>query len=410
METSYPTVLSNRTFTRLLGAHGLATLGQLQLTMAAGVDALHRSDSALMVAAAVSLGFAPYVLFSVFAGVIADRFRRSSVLRASIAFRVGLGALVTAGMLMQWPVAMVILLIALTAVVATPSYPAVAAATPQLVSDQRLPTANALVTGVENSAWVAGPGLLGLVLLTNAPVAGGAAAATMCYLLALMCLGRTSTPATGLRQGLSPIQGSAALAGVRAVFTHRRIRATMGVAAADNLLYGYLVVTLVLVADQTYAAWEHGVGLLNTAFAVGAFASLLTTPRLAALGRDPHVMVIGLLLFASCASALALAPEVGIAVTVVFFAGLSTLVVEIVAVTSIQRTAEESLTARVFGVYDTLAVGAVAVGSALAGILSEGLGLGVSLVAVCVVTAAWAAGCAPGVRSLSGDREPRTVA
>ena len=60
-----------------------------------------------------------------------------------------------------------VLAAALAAVLATPSYPALAAATPECVADDELPAANALVTGVENAGWIAGPGLLGLVMLAG---------------------------------------------------------------------------------------------------------------------------------------------------------------------------------------------------------------------------------------------------
>ena len=44
-------------------------------------------------------------------------------------------------------------------------------ATPQCVPDEQLPAANALVTGVENATWIAGPGVLGLILLAgNGPL------------------------------------------------------------------------------------------------------------------------------------------------------------------------------------------------------------------------------------------------
>ena len=80
--------------------------------------------------------------------MFADRHRRSSVLRWSISARIVTGSLTTAGLILDCPVPLVILLAALTAVVATPSYPALAAATPQVISDQDLPAANSLATGV----------------------------------------------------------------------------------------------------------------------------------------------------------------------------------------------------------------------------------------------------------------------
>ena len=123
-------VLAVQPFHRLLGAHALATLGQLQLTMAVAGDAQARTSSGLWLSVAVALGFAPYVLFSYAAGVLADRRSRSAVLRASIGARIGTGGVTAAAVLAGAPVPLVITLAAVTAIAATPSYPALAAVTP----------------------------------------------------------------------------------------------------------------------------------------------------------------------------------------------------------------------------------------------------------------------------------------
>ena len=69
---------------------------------------------------------------------------------------------------MGWPVAAVVGVTALVAVAATPSFPSLAAATPECVPDRDLPAANALVTCVENVTWIGGPGVFGLLVLAGA--------------------------------------------------------------------------------------------------------------------------------------------------------------------------------------------------------------------------------------------------
>jgi MFS family permease len=399
MSASYRRTLTTGPFLRLLAGHGVATLGQLQLTMAVGVYVLARTDSGMWVSAAVVLGFAPYVLFSSTAGMLADRSRRSTVLRWSIGLRLITGSAATVGLLLQWPVQVVIALAAITAVVATPSYPALVAATPQTVRNVDLPAANSLGSGVENAAWVTGPGLLGLVLLTGAPVAGGGLAATACFGLALLCLGRTHT---AMPERIAPANESLTdefLDGVRAIRADRRIRAALALAVVDNFLYGYLVVAIVLLGSHTFDAGERGVGWLNTAFALGAIASMLVTPRLAGAGREPRVIVVTLTLFVAAAAGVAIAPDLVVALPLIFLAGMLTLIVEIVAVTLIQRLTHEAVTARVFGIYDTLAVAAIALGSALAGVLSEVLGVSGALGLACLITLVLTAALIPNLRS-----------
>lgn len=399
MTASYRRVLTTGPFVRMVLGHGLATLGQLQLTMAVGVDVLARTDSGVWVSAAVALGFAPYVLFSAPAGVLADRRSRSTVLRMSIGIRVVTGSLTTAGLVLGWPVPVIVALAALTAAAATPSYPALGAATPQLVQDGDLPAANSLATGVENTAWVAGPGLLGLVLLLGAPVAGGGVAATACFALGLVGLGRTSTPAPVRDGSAGQTADGGILGGAKVIAADGRIRAALVLAIINNLLYGYLVVALVLLGDRALQAGEQGIGWLNAAFAAGAFTSIAVAPRLGSGGREPRVLLLATVLFSATAVGAALSPGLGVAVAFVFCAGLLTLVAEIVAVTLIQRLTPDAVTARVLGIYDTLAVAAIAVASGLAGVLSEAIGVRAALLLAGGVTTALTVTCVPALRA-----------
>jgi hypothetical protein len=97
--------------------------------------------------------------------------------------------------------------------------------------------------------------------------------------------------------------------GPGAIGADRRISAALALAIVDNFLYGYLVVAIVLLGERTFGAGDRGVGWLNTAFALGAFASMLVTPRLAGAGREPLVLVVTLSLFVTASAGAALAPS-----------------------------------------------------------------------------------------------------
>lgn len=376
---SYRAALTNPPFVRMLGAHGFGTLAQLQLTMAVSVYALERTGSGLWVAVALSLSFAPYVLFSTTAGLLADRYARSAVLRWSLMLRLGTATLATVGLWWRWPPAVVVVFAALTAVIATPSYPALAAATPQLVPEAQLPAANGLATGIENAAWVAGPGLLGLVLLAGAPVAGGGVAAVFCFVVAVGSLGRTATPVPAVA---ADGQAGSFFAGMAEVRDNPRMRAVLLLAILDNALYGYMVVAIVLAGALRNG--PEGVGWLNAAFAVGAFLSLALAANLRTdhgVRRILHFLVG----FGVSAVGLAVATRLPVAVVAVLFAGMFTVIAEIAAVTELQRLAPDAAAARIFGLYDTLAVGVIAIMTALAGWLSDLIGVSAGLVVVAAV-------------------------
>jgi MFS family permease len=376
---TFRAALSYEGFRHLLVAHGLGTLAQVSLTLAVGLEVLDRTGSEAWVSLTVALGFVPYVLFSGLAGVVADRCSRSTVLGLSFWTRAVVGGLLVAGLAAAWPVAWLVGLAAVLGVLATPSYPALLAATRQLVPDRDLLPANALVTGIENAAWIAGPGLLGVLLV----VGSGPTAATVVGVVLFVAAGATSSPVR-LPVPVRGVGGAAGRRGDRTVLAElaeglrtvgrvRQVRTGMAVAVLDNFLYGYLVVAVVLVAADGLGG-NRGLGWLNSGLTVGAVAAMAVANRVAGkrdLGAVLAVLMVG---FAAAVVLLAAPVSVGIAVSLVTVAGACTLVAEVAAVTVIQRAAPPAVTARVFGVYDQLNVGAIAVGSAVAGPLAMLLG------------------------------------
>jgi hypothetical protein len=155
----------------------------------------------------------------------------------------------------------------------------------------------------------------------------------------------------------------------------------MSLAVLDNFLYGYLVVAIVLLAD---AAPEGGspLGLLNATLTAGALASMLLVNRITRGDRTPAVLNVTLLGFCATLAVLGTVGVTPLGVALVAVAGGTTLVAEVAAVTLLQRGTDNRTLARVFGIYDQLNVGAIALGSLLAGPLSAVAGPRGGLVAV----------------------------
>jgi MFS family permease len=154
----------------------------------------------------------------------------------------------------------------------------------------------------------------------------------------------------------------------------------MALAMVDNFLYGYLVVALVLIAE------EHGgadsLGRLNAALTLGALASLLVVNRLTDRPHPERILSATILCFIGAVGILALAGPTPLGLALVAIAGAATLVAEVVAVTVLQRATPDDVAARLFGVYDQLNVGAIVLGSLLAGPLARWWGGGAALVSV----------------------------
>jgi MFS family permease len=379
---TFRTALRERDFRQLLAGHGAGTIAQLVLTLALGIEVLAQTSASLWVSVTVALGFAPYVIFSGYAGLLADRWSRSAMLTWSFVTRAGCAAVLATGLLLQWPVPLLVVVAAAAAVLATPSYPALAAGTLECVPDEQLPAANALVTGVENVTWMAGPGVLGLILLSgNGPLVA-TLFATALFVIAGCLSARVHLPRPA--RAAAEASGAELWDGLRIVVSTALVRRPMTVAVIDNFLYGYLVVAMVLLAESALGG-AHAVGWLNAALSIGALAAMAVVNRLAAHSRPAPLLFAVMTVFAAATGFAGVSPWVPVTVLLVAVAGAATLIAEVMSVTLLQRAAPDDQAARVFGVYDQLNVGAIALGSLLAGPLAQQLGpdTAIVLVALC---------------------------
>jgi MFS family permease len=370
---TFRSVLRSWQFRRLLVAHGLGTVAQVMLTLALGMEVLDRTDSPVWISFMVALGFVPYAVCSGAAGVLADRHSRSRVLAVSSAVRAGVAGAVLVLLVGGAPFALVAVLAVVAAVVATPSYPALAAGTPQCVEDEELTAANALVTGVENLTWIAAPGLLGLLLLVGASPTAAVAVSTVLFVAAAVAAGRVGLEAPDAPE--APDWWREMATGIAVVVRDARVHAPMVVAVVDNFLYGYVVVAAaVLAGDLTQS--DETFGAVNATLAVGGLLAMAVVNRLAGHGRPWPVLLGAMAVFCASVAALGVLGLSAAGLVLVVAAGAATLVAEVVAVTMLQRAAPDEVVARVFGVYDQLAVSAIAAGSLLAGPLAAGFGAG----------------------------------
>jgi MFS family permease len=178
------------------------------------------------------------------------------------------------------------------------------------------------------------------------------------------------------------------LQGLRVVAAQPKVRRPMTVAVIDNFLYGYLVVAMVLLAERLLGG-TRTVGWLNAGLSVGALGAMAVVNRLAAHHRPARMLFAVMSVFTVSTALVGVVGWVPGTVALVTIAGAGTLIAEVIAVTLLQRAAPDELVARVFGVYDQLNVGAIALGSLIAGPLADRLGpdTAIVLVATCCLLA-----------------------
>ncbi|MGW2544641.1 MFS transporter [Kitasatospora sp. NPDC001574] len=265
---------------------------------------------------------------------------------------------------------------------------------PQLVGRGHLVQANAAVVGLMAVGNIAGRGAGGaLVQLLTAPAAIAATAVShLGSALRLIALGRTpaATPAPAVGSATGPASGErtapglgAQIAeGLRHVFGNAELRGLALSAAVVNL--GYQVVNtllpVVFVRDLHLPA-----GALGLFWAVGGVGILLGSrcarPIAARVGYGRTLGLAGLVV----APAALLIPLVGEGVRL-YVAGLGWLLLlfktgmdNVLGVSLRQRMTPDPLLGRMNATFRFLLTGAMAVGSALAGVFGELVGLHATL-------------------------------
>src|SRR5579863_7961369 len=114
----------------------------------------------------------PAGLAAPLAGVLADRYSRRDVLLGAIALRAAILAAIGAAVAASAPLAVVLALAALFTIIATAHKPAQAALLPSLVeTPHQLAASNALWSGIDNAAFLAGALLSGLLIATTSTAA-----------------------------------------------------------------------------------------------------------------------------------------------------------------------------------------------------------------------------------------------
>ena len=361
-------------------SHAASQVGQSLFTVAVTVVIWEQTRSAAWVAAAASSRLLPYVLFSTVAGVVADRYDRRRVLAAAALIRAALMVvLVVVAVLAATP--LVVLAVAFAAtIVGTVCYPAVAALIPQSVEAGDLAAANVLFTTLESTAFIVGPALGGILLVVGPPelafVCNG-----VVFFLSMIALWPVRVRPPRAAPDDAPTSFVRQLGeGFRAVFASGAVAVPLLLMVAVNLVYGLSLVLIMLVATDLLAGGAEGFGFLNAALGVGAFAVVSVSNRLAARSDPMRILVWSVVASGVPFAALAVVGWLPVAMVLLGIAGAGSVLTEVVAVTILQRSLDERVLARVFGILDATVIGSVLVGSAAAPWLVEAFGLRWALV------------------------------
>lgn len=308
------------------------------------------------------------------AGLLADRHSRRDVLIVSCAGRAAALAGIAAAVAAEAPLALVLVLAAVVTVLQTAHRPAQAGLVALLArTPSELAAANAVWSGLDNAGFVLGA-LLGGALIAaagTAAVFSVTAAAFVVAAVALAAIARDPVPAH--RDDLSGAREIAG--GLRAVRADPALALVVGVGTATAFVEGIVDVLIVVVALTLLELGDAGVGWLNAAWGLGGLAGGGAALALLHGGRVGAGLARGAALAGLSLLALAALPEPAAAIVLLVAFGVGYALVEIAALTLVQRLASDELLARVFGVTESLYWVATGLGAIVAPLLIAGLGV-----------------------------------
>lgn len=376
--------LRHRDYRLLISAFTLADIGTWAYNVALAVWVYDATGSVGWLAASTVCRFAPALVFSTYAGVIADRVEKIRLMsRTDITFA-GLMAAMAVLMTVDGPVWSVLALAAASSTLGTVYDPAASGMTPLVVPERDLASANALRNTIDNVTVIAGPAMGALLLLTGPPqVAVWINAATLVASAVLVSQVRSRSTAVDVTEGGEHGPLRQMLVGVQAILQSPPVAVLVGYSVLGTLVFGVDTVLFVAVSDEILGTGADGYGYLLAGLGVGGLLAAPLATRAEARSALGPVIVVGMAAY--CLPTLVLlvsdSPMVAFAVQVVRGAG--TLFVDVLAMTAIQRTLPPAVLARVFGVFNTLILAVVLAGSIAASWVITVLG---------VETAIWMSG------------------
>lgn len=387
--------LRHRDFRLLTLSLATSNAGSWAYNVGLAVYVYQETHSAAWVGAATVGRFVPSMLFGAYGGVLAERFERIKLMVAinvvCAALMVGLAVAAD-----RHVAAWVVIVVAGVNGVANMTFtPADYAMTPQVVPEDQLAAANTLRNTVENLAVIAGPAIGGALLLAG-PVSVTFLANAVSFLAAavLTAMVRTRSKPVDVTEGGEAGPLRQMLVGINTIRTSATATLLVTYSVIASFVYGIDTVQFVLVSRERLGTGTNGYGYLLAGLGVGAIAAAGLVNRISAWPRLGTVILAGMAVY--CLPTLLFVDAVhspAVAFVIQMVRGGGTLVVDVLAMTALQRSLPADRLARVMGAFFTLVLGAISLGAVLTPVLFDHTSLNATL---------WAAGLGLPVLCLLG--------
>jgi MFS family permease len=350
-------------------------IGSWMQSMAQGWLALELTDNAFLVGLVAAAGSLPVLLFSMHAGVLADRHSRLWLVKVCQSL------LALEATLLFWftwsghiSIAWLLLLATFQGIISSAEIPARQSLIVELAGRDELPQAIALQSSGFNLARIVGPALAALVI-AKLGIAWAFGVNAISYAAVLASLWMVRLPAWVPRAARVP-----PWEGIRE--SVRYMRDTPLVAALMRLVTVYAIfgvpylVLMPVFARNRLGMDASGYGLLLACIGVGGLVGALGIAAQSGRQAGNRTMVAGSYAFPAVLLAFSVVTDARIAYPLLFLAGVGMIVNSAVANSMLQHIVPDAMRGRLMAAYSFVVVGlSQTIGSLVAGMVARAFGV-----------------------------------
>lgn len=361
---SYRSALSHRDLRLLFGGLTISATGSWAYNVALLGFVYSRTHSLAWVGGAGLARFVPSLVFSPYGGVVAERVERIRLMIGSDLLCAVWQAALAIVAAANGPAALALALASLTAISNVVYLPAVSATIPSVVSEEDLVAANALNGTIDNLVVITGPaiGALLLVFGSDSLVFWVNAGSFVVSALLVSRIRIRSRPVDVTEEGRAgPLRQMAV--GAKTIISLPAARILVTFCALVSFVYGTDTILFVGVSQHRLGTGEQGFGYLLAGLGVGGILMALAVDRISRSRRLAPWIIAGVAGYTLPTALLTVIHSVGIAFPMEILRGASTLVVDVMAITALQRSVPGEQLARVFGVFWAFILGAISLGA-----------------------------------------------
>ena len=363
---------NHRNFRILFPASVLSNTGTWAQRIAQDWLILELTGSAQMLGLITALQFLPFLLLSLYGGVLADKFdKRTLLIITNLGAGLGslaLGLLVVTNLVQVWHVAVLAFVVGVFSALDAPVRTSFNS---ELVGQKDIGSAISLNSANFNAGRLIGPAASGfLIVLFGTGVSFIVNSLTYVAVVIAFALMRkeelfiTHKPnsTAKLKQAVSYVLG------------HREILLVM-LAVFFATTFGLnFQIFMAVMATQEFGKGPAEFGILGSVLAIGSFTGVLISARLEHLRVPKFVMGAGVL-FGLLLMATAWMPTYATFAVILPLVGGMALIMLISANSFVQTNCEPSLRGRVMGIYLLIFMGGTPLGAPLIGWLAESIGI-----------------------------------